>query len=194
MKRLIPLIAAFALVLAACGGSSIGDVVTLDNGEATGELQDSIEDAADSVSDEDALLAFGACMRENGVPEFPDPVLNADGSVDFGANSQRGPLRDVDQEVAEAAVTACLDTLEGVAFAPGGVDFDINEIEDTFVEFAACMRENGVEIDDPDFSNFAPGQDGGGLNPFGDIDFDDPDTQAAVDECRDIFAGLGFGG
>ena len=189
MNRILLIVAALALVAAACSGGDDDAVATLEGGS---ESLSNIENAAADVNDEEALLAFGACMRDNGISDFPDPILNADGSVDFGATPGQDPFADVSDEVAEAAVTACIGELEGVAFGPGGVEFDLNEIEDRFVEFAACMRENGVDIDDPDFSNLSPG--GEGLNPFAGVDFEDPDVQAALEQCQDVFADLGFGG
>jgi hypothetical protein len=191
-KRSILMIAAFTLVMSACGNSGGDSVASLADGS---DGRDASQRETAAVSDEAALLAFGACMRDNGIPDFPDPVLKADGSVDFSVGDRSGPLADVDSDVAEAAVTACINTLEGASFAPGGANFDLTEIQDTFVEFAACMRDNGVEIDDPDFSGllFGDGSGSGQLSPFGDVDFTDPDVRAALEECRDVFAGLGFG-
>lgn len=194
MQRLIILLATMALVLAACGGSDDDGVATLDDTTADASLQQSVEDAAGSADDEQALLAFAACMRDNGVDQFPDPVLNADGSVEFTGSGQ-GPFADVDNDTAEAAVNACIGELEGVAFAPGGTDFDFNEIQDALVEFAACMRDNGIDFDDPDLGNFAFGE-GDVESPFGELDLSDPAVVAAVEECQDVFTGfgLGFGG
>lgn len=190
MKRIVLIIGALALVAAACSGGDDEGVATLE--DAGSESLTNIENAAAEVTDEEALLSFGACMRDNGITDFPDPILNADGSVDFGATPGEDPFSDVSDEVAEAAVSACIGELEGVAFGPGGVEFDLNEIEDRFVQFAACMRENGIQIDDPDFSNLTPG--GEGLNPFAGVDFEDPEVQAALEQCQDVFADLGFGG
>lgn len=193
MQRLIILLATLTLVLAACGGSDDGGVATLEDTRSDGGLQRTVEDAAGTADDEQALLAFAACMRENGVEEFPDPVLNADGSVEFTGSGQ-DPFAGVDNDTAEAAVNACIGELEGVAFAPGGADFDLNEIQDALVEFAACMRDNGIDFDDPDLANaFGEGEV---ANPFGELDLSDPDVVAAIEECQDVFTGfgLGFGG
>jgi hypothetical protein len=183
-----------ALVLAACGGSDDDGVATLDDTTADASLQQSVEDAAGSADDEQALLAFAACMRDNGVDGFPDPILSADGSVEFTGSGQ-DPFAGVDNDTAEAAVNACIGELEGVAFAPGGTDFDFNEIQDALVEFAACMRDNGIDFDDPDLGNFAFGE-GDVESPFGELDLSDPAVVAAVEECQDVFTGfgLGFGG
>jgi hypothetical protein len=190
MQRLIILLATLALVLAACGGSGDNGVATLEDTPVDSGLQRTVEDAAGTADDEQALLAFAACMRDNGVEDFPDPVLNADGSVEFTGSGQ-DPFAGVDNDTAEAAVNACIGELEGVAFAPGGADFDLNEIQDTLVEFAACMRDNGIDFDDPDLSN-AFG-DGEVTNPFGELDLSDPDVVAAIEECQDVFTGFGLG-
>jgi len=190
MQRFIILLATLALVLAACGGSDDGGVATLEDTPSDSELQQTVEDAAGTADDEQALLAFAACMRDNGVEDFPDPVLNADGSVEFTGSGQ-DPFAGVDNDTAEAAVNACIGELEGVAFAPGGADFDLNEIQDALVEFAACMRDNGIDFDDPDLAN-AFG-DGEVANPFGELDLSDPDVVAAVEECQDVFTGFGLG-
>lgn len=190
MQRFIILLATLALVLAACGGSDDGGVATLEDTPSDSELQQTVEDAAGTADDEQALLAFAACMRDNGVEGFPDPVLNADGSVEFTGSGQ-DPFAGVDNDTAEAAVNACIGELEGVAFAPGGSDFDLNEIQDALVEFAACMRDNGIDFDDPDLSNaFGEGEV---ANPFGELDLSDPDVVAAIEECQDVFTGFGLG-
>ncbi len=205
MERMILVIAALAVVLAACGGSESDGVATLEDAEREALVED-IEDAAGDASDEEALLAFAQCMRDNGVENFQDPVVDADGSVGFafggggGGNQDGGPFGGVGQEVVQAAFQACSDNLENVAFGPGGGDFDQEEFQDTFIEFTACLREEGLEIDDPDFSNFGPGQgggdnDGGGPGGFrGQLDIDDPEVQAALEACQDIFGGFGPGG
>ena len=207
MKQLIVMIAALALVLAACGGSGSNGVATLEDAESEALVED-IEDAAGDVTDEEALLAFAQCMRDNGVENFQDPVVDTDGSVGFafgrgGGNQDGGPFGGVGQEVVQGAFQACSDNLENVAFGPGGGDFDQEEFQDTFIEFTTCLREEGLEIDDPDFSNFGPGQGGGnngdggpgGGGVFGgQLDIDDPEVQAALEACQEIFGGFGPGG
>lgn len=190
MQRIILLVTALALVLVACGGGDDDGVATLDSTTTTVAASDA-DGGSVAEQDEERLLAFAACMRDNGIEDFPDPRLNADGSVDFGADDR--PFADVEEDVAEAAFEACADELAGVSFAPGGENFDLTAIEDALVEFASCMREQGVDVPDPDFSSFLLGGEGG-ISPFGDIDFEDPGVLAAVEECRDVFTGLGFGG
>ena len=191
MQRILLLVTAVALVLAACGGSDADGVASLDSATTTADTSQT-DSGSVAEQDEQGLLAFAACMRNNGIEDFPDPRLNADGSVDFGTDQR--PFADVEDEVAEAAFEACADELAGVSFAPGGENFDLTAIEDAFVEFAACMREQGIDMPDPDVSSFLLGGGDGGMSPFGDVDFEDPDVLAAAEECRDVFTGLGFGG
>ena len=197
MKRLMVAIAALTLVLAACSSDGGEGVASLD----TGTLDQTEAPAADGegVTEEEALLAFSACMRDNGVEDFEDPIVNPDGSVTFGFvgdAADGGPFQDTDQDVLEAAFAACQDDLDGIALGAGDGGFDLTEIQDTLVEFAQCMRDNGVDVEDPDLSDFAPGGDGGGFaGPFGELDITDPDVRAAVEACQGLFAGFGtFGG
>jgi hypothetical protein len=195
MKKILPVLTALALFAAACGGSN--------GAEGVASLEETVEPSAEKqpaeTTDEAAILAFGECMRENGVPDFEDPVVNADGSVEFGGFAAGGPGSNGDFEpgTVRGAFQACGDLLEGLAFGPGSGDFDITEIEDTLVDFAACMRSEGIPFDDPDLSNFGLGGRGGGGEPGGgpfggNFDFDDPEFQAAFETCQEA-VGFGFG-
>ena len=183
------LIAAMAIALAACSGSDDSGVASLDASTTT-QAQTQDDASSNTAGDEDALLEFSACMRDNGVEDFEDPIINADGSVEFGVveGSGEGELPDdAEIEKLESAFRACSDRLEGVSF--GGEAVDITELEDSFVEFAACMRDNGVEIDDPDFDGPS-----GIIDIFGAIDITDPKVQDALEECQEIFADFAPGG
>jgi hypothetical protein len=156
MNRVLISIVAFGLLVAACGGADSDGVASLDDTETT-------------IAQESAT----ACMRDNGADDFEDPTINADGVPEFGLRSLGG---ETDREVLEAAFEACDEYLEGLAFGPGSVD--VTGMEDTLVEFSACMRENGYDMPDPDLSNFGSGgggrEEGGGIFG-GTLDRDDPD-------------------
>lgn len=194
MKRTLIALSACALILAACSGDGGTSVASLE--ELDADLGIETEDVPFDGIDEDAVLAFAQCMRDNGIEDFEDPDIGADGSVGFRFG---GAQRNSEAERAEirAAFEACQEHLVGLAFGPGSIDR--SEIEDTLYEFAVCIRDNGYDMPDPDFSNFLGGQGGGGGGgggPFGeDFDPQDPEFQSALEECEDVFGGgFRFGG
>lgn len=177
--RLALLVAVLALAAAACTSASGAEVASLSDDEpvpATGDTP-----AETDVDDEDAILAFSACMRENGVEDFEDPELDGRGGMSFGFRGDGGDS--LDMETMRSAMEACQEHLEGLAF--GGERVDRSEIEDQLYEFAACMRDNGVDMPDPDFSG-GPGEGGG---PFISLDADDPEFAAAMEACEEVFGG-----
>ena len=185
MGRLILLFAPLALVVAACGGSNDNGVATLDDSPTS-----TVASAQDALAgDEARLMEFSRCMRDNGVPDFPDPIVTEDGAVDFAGGFEQ--FDEFDEDDMEAAFGACVNELQGLSFAPGGPNFDLTGIQDTLLEFAMCMRDNGFDIPDPDFSNFDLA---GGVGPFGEIDPTDPGFEEALEACQDIFENLPFGG
>ena len=196
-KLLTVLAAVLVLLLAACSG---GDSEEADVGLATLETTDTTaasgtdEGTAGSEGDaEAALVEFAQCMRSNGFPDYPDPTLNPDGSISFGG--VLGQLEDsgIDPQSDDfrAALDVCGDRLQGVALGLIGEQFDLTELQDTLLAFAQCMREQGIPMDDPDLSEFS-GNFGEGGGPFADIDFDDPEVQAATEICQRevVFPGL----
>jgi hypothetical protein len=193
MKKLLAATIALTLLLAACSGDSGSQVASLDD---TPVAQASDDDPSDEGGDDtEAILEFAQCMRDNGVPDFEDPDVSADGSVEFQFRGL-AEVSDVDPDTMRGAFEACRETLDGVAIGPGSIDR--TEIEDTLYEFAACMRDNGIDMPDPDFSSFGTprGEPGEGGGPFGGaIDPDDPEFQKALEACEDVFAGgFRFGG
>lgn len=193
MKRIMLLVAVMALVATACGGSADADdgVASLDGSVI---LDGATDTTVATMTEEEALLAFTACLRDAGV-DIDDPTVDAEGNLQIGrpnagAGAAGGDTGNFDREAFRAAREECDDFLEGVAL--GFRDTDRTEIEDQLLEFAACVRENGYQMDDPDFSG-TPGQGGGG-GPFGGIDLEDPAFVAASEACQDALPGFGPGG
>ena len=146
------------------------------------------------------MLSLAACLRDEGL-DIEDPTVDADGNVQFGGfrGQVDGDGVPIDRETIAAAMEACESELEGVALGFGDGGFDLTELQDTLVEYAACMRDNGYDMDDPDLSAFGPGAGGepgqGAGRPFGEIDLDDPDFVAANEVCDEILGGVpGVGG
>lgn len=144
----------------------------------------------EDLTDEERLLEFADCMRTHGV-DFPDPVVEADGTVRFGFRPGAGGAGELqelgrDPDLPEARA-ACEGLLQGLSFGPGSGNLNLTELQDTLLEFAQCMRDNGVDMGDPDLSAFGPGgrSDNPGGNPLGDIDFRDPDVAAALEVCQE---------
>ena len=191
-KRWTLLIAALALVAAACGGSgseeSDGVASLTDANSALDDAAAAAEEIPDPVDAEQALLAFTQCLRDQGI-EIDDPTVDSDGNPrltrpNFGEGGPPEGFRE--------AAQGCQESLEGVTL--GRQQRDQTEFQDTLLRFASCMRENDYDMPDPDFSNFGqPGQGPGG-GPFGQIDREDPAFVAASEACGDILAGFGGGG
>ena len=192
MKRTITIAAVLALGLlaASCNESDSGsDVASLEaSTDVVQEQAPTEEAAAEAPTDEEAILAFAACLRDEGI-DIEDPTIDADGNL-------RPPRpRDIgqeDREMVRSAMDTCSEHLENVAFGLDAVDR--SEREDQLFEYAACMRENGYDMPDPNFSAFGrPGEGagtgGGGGGPFGEIDLNDPTFQVAQEACADIFGG-----
>jgi len=150
--------------------------------EATADDAGAAEDLGDEeeTTDEEKALAFVACVREAGIDEMPDPTVSADGTVQLlPVGPQRQLLNDPDfQEAAEE----CIFLIEDATFFSAAPD--ISAIEDSLLQFAQCLRENGVDVDDPDLSKFVPGE---GARMFGDnFDPQDPANADAIAACQSL--------
>ena len=115
---------------------------------------------------------YAQCMRDNGVPDFPDP----DPSGEFrGAGHEQQ-----DDPKFRAALEKCQ------ALAPGAEHR--NTRDPAFVEqmrrYSQCMRDNGVpDFPDPDAS--------GQLRGSGHENRGDPKFSAAMEKCRQSLPGGG---
>jgi hypothetical protein len=180
----------------ACGGgdddTASSEVASLDD---QGSSSDSTPDTAtdDSVSPEDreeALAEFAQCMRDHGV-DMDDPQFDAQGGG--GIELEATPENEDD---IEAAQEACQPILEE---AMGDLEIDPEqqaEMREQMLEYAQCMRDHGIDMPDPQFSD-----DGGFVIQAGpEVDKrgsgggdprDDPDFEAADEECRPEGAGPG---
>ncbi|MEO1065140.1 MAG: hypothetical protein AAFZ07_27305 [Actinomycetota bacterium] len=192
------------LVLAACGGGDSDDSAPVIEVQGAGEVAAGSDDGDDAAAaggavatDEEQALAFAECMRDNGV-DFPDPTLDADGSVDFGigpgGGGGGGGGLDPQDDGVQDAFGACQSLLEGASFLPGGGD--LTEFEDDLLAFAECLRDQGLDVDDPDLDAFGPGAGGdGNATPFGDgFDPNDPANADAIEACQGTFTGGPLGG
>jgi hypothetical protein len=167
------------LIAAGCGGDSDSSGVAAVDDSASSTGTTGSTGTSTTVDSEQALLNFASCMRKEGV-DFPDPQRDSEGNLRF----QPGQLGDVDQSALQSAQEACQDELDG---AQGALGLDQTELNDQFLEFARCMRENGVDVPDPEPGQ-APGAGGA------QIDQNDPDVQAALEACQSSLPNFGGGG
>jgi len=175
---ILSLLLVLGLVAGACsGGDSGSGVVSLDAEQAK---TPGVE--TESIPGEQAVLDFTACLRDEGL-DIADPGVDENGNlVPPNQHALAGQM--LDMAALHSAFDVCRGLLDNVAF--GLNTEDLADREDELLAFAVCMRENGYEMSDPDFS--AGGHTGDG--PFGDaIDTDDPDYQRAATSCEGIIGG-----
>jgi hypothetical protein len=157
-RVLAPALASLLIALAAagCGSSSSS------SGTTTTASQDA------------ARVKFTQCMRDNGV-DLPDNPGQGGGAAAI-ANVDRTKLQD--------AFKACQKYQQA---AVGDISASQRQsFRDAFTKFAACMRQNGVEIPDVGAGNGPPA---GGFP-----DRSDPKVQAATKACQDKLPQGGPGG
>jgi hypothetical protein len=94
-------------------------------------------------------MRFAECMREHGVKEFPDPDASGGLTIDGVLN---GSSLDPGTPAWKTAIAACKD-LQPPGFTGDGKRSA--EKQEAALEFAQCIRDNGVE-DFPDPVNGEP--------------------------------------
>lgn len=153
----------FALVAAACGGSTFA---------GSGGSAKAVGTAGVSPA-----LAFTRCVRTHGVPDYPDP--DSSGEIAKESPQQLG----VSDSQYQAAQSACQHLLPN-----GGQPTSAQPMADqrNAVRFAGCMRTHGV----PDWPD--PINDGGRIRfdvfdgSVPGLDPNSPQVMAAVRKCQSL--------
>jgi len=187
---LIGLVLVPTLIAGACtGDDNLAQIASLEADSADSW------DAGDTASvdpiaeSEAAMLAFTQCLRDQGV-DVDDPTMDADGNMQLPPINIEVPdvVTDPDElpdmSEFEDMIAPCEEHLEGVASTISSAD--TTEIEDKLLAYAECMRDNGVDIPDPDFSS------SGGVIDLGAIGGKTFEAAEAV--CSPLLADLGFSG
>jgi hypothetical protein len=128
----------------------------------------------------DKAMEFAECMREKGVEEFPDPDASGELTIDGVLN---GSSLDSDGPAWKNAIRACKD-LQPPGFT--GDEEVTDEEQQARLEFAQCIRDNGVEdFPDPakgdplvDTRRIPSAAEEGGMSVL----------NAAMQACRDLGA------
>ena len=151
------------LILSACSSSNQNDkgVARIEKTPtpiATGNIK-GFENISEpqSKTDEEIVTQFTTCIREHGIT-VPDPELNSDGTVDFhqlresifnnAAFQQLGGNGSARQELQK-----CFSILGNTTFAEEREQEDPIELQDDLLQLAQCLRDNGLDVPDPDFSD-----------------------------------------
>lgn len=211
--RLWWVVAAVAMVIAGCGGGSDDgpDVATLAAEPAgSGEVAAAGSTAGDGVGNADAdadgeisqdeaqdvLLDYSACMREEGLVEFPD--LNAQGAGGPGRREQfEAAGIDRRSETFETADAVCRPLLDELIESrrPERSPEEEAQLQADLVAVAVCMRTNGVPgFPDPDFSQGTGRQAFRAALEDADIELDRGELRQQLQECRSQVGVAGPGG
>jgi hypothetical protein len=172
IKRALAVGLLVALATAGCGKASDDG-----NGVATaGKSGDPGTSSAPAGggNEHDDALKYAKCMRENGVPNFPDPKIGENGEASLDLPEGADPAK------AEAADKTCKKLLPNGG-EPKKVDA---ETLAKMTKYAECMRANGVpKFPDPTDTGFQINGNELGMGP------DDPTFDAADQKCKQYMPG-----
>ncbi|MGH9243472.1 MAG: hypothetical protein ACRD29_03985 [Acidimicrobiales bacterium] len=168
---------ALGLLVAACGDDDTGPGVAEVDSTTTTTSSGSGGSGSNQASTPDPV-AYARCMRDNGVPGFPDP--NSDGTFEIDANELGVPP---DSPQFGAADEACAHLL------PQQSDEQQAEEYQARLRYAQCMRDEGIaDFPDPPVPTEGPSTDSnsGGQQDDVGVDLDSPQFQAAHEACKDL--------
>lgn len=236
LRPLLLLLIAIALGAAACGDS---EAAAIDGVASASDLDETLEDAqpeetvttsdangdapatagsSGDLSPEEAALALSVCMRDNGFPDFPDPVIGANGAPNLRAAIAESGVDFAAPEFREQ-IDACRDEVGAENFGAGGRNNEIREqVQERLLGYTQCLRDQGLDVGDLAGPGQGDGQQGQGQGQQGDgagrargnvgnvegrsariaqalgLDVDDPATAAALEACDSVlveaFAGV----
>ena len=143
------LILLFIFLLACSSTDESAGVVSTNDLSSDTTVTTIVEEAAEEVvSIEDAQLLLARCLRENGYditdPKNDESLQSVIGPIWLAAD-QKG------REELQETIQACAE--ENNIPLGGSAEFEnpeaVADLLDTQLEFAQCLRENGIEIEDP---------------------------------------------
>jgi hypothetical protein len=188
--RTLILIVALTIMAASCSPKGeTSQVATLATGQ--GAVSETTVTTGDPLVDaEAAMLEFTRCLRDQGI-DIGDPTVGPDGSlqlppIEFTVEGDGSEGGEPDFSAFEEMMAPCEELLSGVG--PLGSITDASEFEDTLVEYTQCMRDNGVDMPDPDFRG------NGGVIDLGSGATDEAGFEAADAICRSLFESFSSGG
>jgi hypothetical protein len=184
---------ALCLLVTGCGGNSpTGDVASLGSHASKTSTTSPAADGSGagpgtSASPGSQAVAYSACMRAHGVPNFPDPKVSTNGNEVKVAIGVTPGITGNPQF--KSAQQACGKLLPGGG--PGsGPNHQISPREQAqYLKAAACIRSHGIPtFPDPTFS-------GGGVHiQHQGLNESSPTFRAAVHACESLIPGGVHGG
>jgi hypothetical protein len=148
-RAVLPVISVMILALAACGD---------DSNEGSG--------GKDQNQNQETLLKYAKCMRDNGV-QVPDPAGDKPSSIYDGVDQNSAAFK--------AADKVCSPLLKGIVEGRKNDQGDTDAEQQKLLTLAKCLRQHGVDVQDP-----VPGAE----KPFGQsLDRTDPATAKALAAC-----------
>lgn len=165
-------LAAGALVISALGVAACG------SGTASPPVAHAARSSATTISRTNALHLAGQCIRQHGIPNFPDPTV---------ASFDKRALRAAPSSVANQALTACRTALAQAGISLGGPNPQVTTQQQIqkLLALARCIRSHGV----PNFPDPNPTTGDFGRPPG--ISF--PQLLAAARACRPLVNAAGLG-
>lgn len=190
MTRTHTLIMVIALAVVAAACSSQEDnahVASLETVSTTSVQATEDELLAEA---EEAMLEYTQCLRDQGI-DVGDPTIGSDGSmqlppIEFTIESDGSEGDAPDFSAFEEMIAPCEELLGGVGSIGSGTGD--SGFEDALVEYTQCMRDNGVDMPDPDFSG------SGGIIDLGTDGMNGDGFEAADAICRSIFESFSING
>ena len=187
-------ITALALLGAGCGGGAktptvahLGSSTSSSSSSSNaGSSQSGSSSAGSSqsgsASPDSQAVAYSACMREHGVPDFPDPKVTTNGNeVKVAVRVTPGITGN---PKFNSAQKACSKLIPGGG--PGtGSNHPISLAEQAeYLKAAACIRTHGIpNFPDPTFS-------GGGVHvSHKGLDLNSPQALKAEEACQSLIPG-----
>jgi hypothetical protein len=144
--------AGFAVVVLLGGGAALA----LSGGGGNGDDTTSSSDDDNGSSPEDAAFEFAQCMRDNGIEEFADPQVDAEGGISMGGSAVVDQL---DTDEYKAAEDACQHILDDAASAPPEGEEPLTPeeraaLQDEWHAVAQCVRDQGYDFPTPEVDEY----------------------------------------
>ena len=184
MRLLLLLVVLISLLLVtACFNSnqSNGGVAQINDSNQESLKVETKDDTG--FTNEEKATQFVECMREHGFKDVKDPALNADGSINWEPIKESFGQLDRKNVKLRKAYDDCLSLIQDITKTKSDSAENMEDLEDKLLEYAKCLREKGLNVPDPDFSERANMKDF--LSDLGNS----PKVQRIEDECLKIVWG-----